>query len=108
MKKWTKIKVDKSIKPLHYSKRKQVELIIGNDYFVSFGNNYVHKCKLTKIDEARNPKQITIEIPIRPKSKDGFKDIDGTISHHWVSTHLIFADEIGLTPEEAVMNEMTF
>jgi DNA primase large subunit len=41
-------------------------------------------------------------------SKKGFIDRNGNISHHWVSTYTLFANEIGLTPEEAVINEVTF
>lgn len=51
--------------------------------------------------------RIVIEIPTRPISSKGFVDSNGNISHHWVSTHTLFADEIGQTPEEAVINEVT-
>jgi hypothetical protein len=108
MDKFTKIKVDKKIKPIHFLKRKTVELILGNDYFVSFGNHIAQHCTLTEISDIRDFQQITIDIPIKPRSKKGFKELDGTISHNWTSSHSIYADEIGLTPEEAVINEVTF
>jgi hypothetical protein len=108
MDKYSKIKVDKKVKPIHFLKRKPVELIIGNEYFVSFGNHNVSRCVLTEISELKDSNQITIDIPIKPRSKKGFIDTDGKISHIWTSRHSIFADEIGLTPEEAVINEVTF
>ncbi len=108
MDKFSKIKVDKKIKPIHFLKRKPVELIIGKVYFVSFGNHSANQCVLTEISELKDSNQITIDIPIKARSKKGFIDIDGEISHNWTSTHCIFADEIGITPEEAVINEVTF
>ena len=33
------IKVDSSVCPIHFSQRKPVKLVIGEDYYVSFGNN---------------------------------------------------------------------
>jgi hypothetical protein len=80
--------------------------MIGNNYYVSFGNNEVKRCKLIAIDENRDLNLITIEIPTKPESKNGFIDQNGTISHNWVKTHELFADELGLTPEEAVINQV--
>lgn len=105
MNQWDKIKVDKRIKPIHYKKRKPIRLTIGDKYYVSFGSNLVSRCTLIEIDIIKG--KITIEIPTRPKSPKGYKTIDGKISHHWVSTHVLFPDEIGLTPEEAVRNTVT-
>lgn len=105
MEKWDKIKVDKQIKPIHFKERKPVELIIGKEYYVSFGRNQARRCTLIEIDKEHG--RITIEIPIKPLSKKGYIDVNGDISHHWVSTHTLFPDEIGLTPEEAVVNEVT-
>lgn len=104
---WDIIKVDKKIKPIHYSLRTTVKLIVGNEYYVSFGSNKVKRCTLVEIDTEGGRTGITIEIPIKPDSKKGFIDSEGNISHHWVDTHHLFADEIGTTPEEAVINEVT-
>lgn len=105
MEKWDKIKVDKKIKPIHPRDRKTVELIIGKEYYVSFGSNKVSRCTLIEIDKEAD--RITIEIPVKPMSKKGYIDRNGEISHHWVDAHYLFPDEIGLTPEEAVINEVT-
>lgn len=109
MEKWDKIKVGKEIIPIPFLERKPVDLIIGKEYYVSFGNNIAKKCVLTKIhDDGISLKRITIDIPIKPRSKKGYINIDGELSHNWKSTHTLYADEIGLTPEEAVLHEVTF
>lgn len=108
MEKWMKIIVDKSVKPISIELRKEIPLNVGGDYFVSFGNNEVHRCILSEIIKLSDLKQIKIEIPIRPKSKNGFIDINGNLSHNWISSHIIYSNEIGLTPEEAVINGVTF
>jgi hypothetical protein len=105
MENWEKIKVDTKVKPIHYENRKPVELIIGKEYYVSFGQNQARRCKLIKID--KDPERITVEIKVKSKSQQGYIDVDGNIIHYWVSTHTLFPDEIGLTPEEAVINEVT-
>ena len=107
MEKWDKIKVDKSIKPINPSKRKIVDLIVGNEYYVSFGNNNVKRCKLIEIYKEGRRERIVIEVPVKPRSAKGFIDREGNISHHWADTFTLFADEIGNTPEEAVINEVT-
>lgn len=107
MEKWDIIKVDKKVKPIHYSLRNAIELIIGNEYYVSFGSNKVKRCTLIDIDKEEGRVGITIEIPVKPQSTKGFIDTNGNISHHWVDTHHLFADEIGITSEEAVIHEVT-
>ena len=84
------IKVDSSVCPTHFSQRKPVKLVIGKDYYVSFGNNEAHRCKLVDIPEMYQGQRIKIETPT-PR---------GSI------THILFADEIGTTPDEAVMNQV--
>lgn len=81
------IKVSSAIYPTHFSKRKPVKLVVGEDYYISFGNSKAHRCKLLEIERDR----ITVEI----------------VSKRGSTTHCLFADEIGTTPEEAVMNQMT-
>lgn len=103
-----RVRVDKSIKPIHFSKRIVPTLSVGGKYYVSFGNNNTYPCVLTEIfDENRCISSITIEIPCKPESKNGFIDSDGKISHHWVSRLTLKGDEIGLSREEAVINTVT-
>jgi len=95
-----KIKVDKKIKPIHNKLRKKFSLTIGVDYFISFGRNTVFPCKLTGVAD----NHIIIEIPEKPRSNKRYLELNGYTSHNCKSTHIIFRDEIGRTPEEAVIN----
>jgi len=105
MEKWEKIKVDEKIKPLHFERRKPVELIIGKEYYVSFGNNEAIGCTLYEIDEVEG--KINIVIMGNKMSEIEGMDSDGTMTPHEISAHSLFPDEIGRTPEEAVMNQVT-
>ena len=100
-----KIKVAAKIKPIHFKNRKPVELIIGNDYYVSFGMNEASKCTLAAIE--KDPEKIIIEIPDRATAQRGYIDSDGKFFYYTVSAHSLFPDEIGRTPEEAVINQVT-
>lgn len=86
------IKVDKAIAPLHYSKRTEPKLQVGAEYFVSFGNNVVYPCTLNEIIEG-TPRKIVIS-----------KYDNGKV----FGRHVLFSNEIGQTPEEAVLNSVTF
>lgn len=85
------IKVGSYTVPTPFSKRQPVKLVIGEEYYVSFGNHDAKRCKLLDIIDDRGPKQVKIEI----------------LSSRGSTIHILFADEIGTTPEEAVMNEVT-
>ena len=86
------IKVEKEITPVHYSKRKEPVLTVGADYYVCFGNNVVYPCTLKEILEGP-PKRIVIN-----------KYDNGKL----FGEHVLFSNEIGQTPEEAVINSVTF
>ena len=100
-----KIKVASKVKPLKTKDRIAPALIEGENYYISFGNNNVYSCKLVKILTERN--MVNIEIRTKPKSKKGYKDLNGEISHDWKSAHTVYMDEIGNTPENAVKNTVT-
>lgn len=86
------IRVDKQITPIHYSKRKEPVLQVGADYYVSFGNNIAYPCTLNEVIEG-SPKKIVIS-----------KYDNGKL----FGNHVLFSNEIGQTPEEAVRNSVTF
>lgn len=90
------IKVGNHIKPIHFKMRKESELIIGKDYYISFGMNKAIPCVLLNIiDNGKEiPKQV--QIGIKDNSQSGYGDIN-----------IVYSDEIGLTPEEAVINTRT-
>lgn len=86
------VTVSPQVKPIPFRERQAVELVIDRDYYVSFGSNQVNKCRLLEIRDNRGPRQVRIEI----------------LSMRGRTTHVLYADEIGTTPEEAVINEVTF
>jgi len=96
IKKDKQIKVANNVKPIHFKLRKEPELIVGNDYYVSFGMNKAIPCILLKI--INNGKEIfkEVHIGIKDNSQEGYGDI-----------RVVYSDEIGLTPEEAVINKKT-
>jgi hypothetical protein len=90
-----KVEVNKEIKPLDASKRKQPQLIIGNQYYVCFTAYDAYPCTLLEVlDDA----------------EDGLKHIKIAIKRNSETTrlseHHLFSDEIGRTPEEAVKNKV--
>ena len=94
------IKVDKKIKPLPFNERTKPELIIGGDYYVCFGHNKVRPCKLLAIPEdGKYGKRVLIDqIPplILKTARKGYPII--------IDCNVLYADEIGLTPIQAVQN----
>ena len=86
------IKVDKEITPIHYTKRTEPELRVGGDYFVCFGNNVAFPCTIKEIKEGRNKRVVITKY-------DNDKEF---------GEHVVFSNEIGVTPEEAVRNTATF
>lgn len=80
------IKVDKNVKSIHYSKRVTCDLVIGKKYYYSEGNNIAKECTLVAIYSEMN------KVAIKPKN--GLQKIR-------------FTDEIGETPEQAIINTMT-
>jgi hypothetical protein len=86
------IKVDKSITPIHYTKRTEPDLVLGGDYYVCFGDNVAFPCTLKEILGGRNKRVVITKY-----------DHDQRFGEH-----VVFSNEIGRTPEEAVINTATF
>jgi hypothetical protein len=78
------VKVDKKIKPIHFSNRNTPLLEIGNKYWISFGSN--------------KAKQGTL-VEVHPNNGVSVRFNNGVNG--------LFADELGLTPEQAVINQVT-
>lgn len=95
MQKVQKIKVDKGVKPLPYTKRYPVHLVVGKKYYVSFGNNIALSCVLDEIDERG---RLTVSVT-------RYVTLSGEVIN---SKHSLLPDEIGDTPEQAVLHEVTF
>lgn len=84
------IKVSKTVHPVHRNERKPFPLVIGETYYVCFGENKVRPCRL--VGFLHDGKFIRIEYNTR-----------------WhTHGHQLYPDEIGRTPEEAVINQVTF
>jgi len=86
------IKVDKEITPIHYTKRTEPVLTAGAGYYVCFGNNIAYPCTLKEIIEGRNKRVVITKYDNNQQSGE----------------HVLFSNEIGQTPEEAVRNTATF
>jgi hypothetical protein len=87
------IKVDKEITPIHYTQRAEPELKVGEDYYVCFGNNIAYPCTLKEILGTGRNKRVVIT---KYDNDQRFGE------------HVVFSNEIGRTPEEAVRNTATF
>jgi hypothetical protein len=98
-----KIKVDKRIKPIDNEFRKKIHLAIGSDYFVSFGRNVVFPCKLIGFADD----QLIIEIPEKPRSNQRYLELNVNKYRDSKATYIVRCDEIGGTPEEAVINTVS-
>lgn len=86
------IKVDIEITPIHYTKRTEPVLTPGADYYVCFGNNIAYPCTLKEIIEGRNKRVVITKYD----------------NNQRFGEHVLFSNEIGQTPEEAVQNTATF
>jgi len=86
------ISVNKSVKPIHITLRIAPKLIINDTYYVSFGKNEVSTCILIGIVDKEK-----IRVGIKNNSKIGYGDI-----------YIVNNNEIGTSPEEAVINEQVF
>lgn len=75
------IKVDKKIQPLHFEDRKAPEIRRGESYYVCFGHN---EAKLFTLIDVKGERVI--------------------IQNNSGETSVVYSDEIGRTPEEAVLN----
>lgn len=102
-----KVRVDKKVKPIHFKKRNIPALVVGGQYFVSFGCNDTYPCTLAEIITEYGRNEVRIEIPVRPRSKKGYIDRNGNRCHRWISSHILYAEEIALTREEAVINTVS-
>jgi hypothetical protein len=100
-----KIKVNSKIKPLKIKNRIKPTLEKDREYYISFGNNNAYPCRITEILQKQN--MVNINIKTKPMSKKGYIDLNGQVSHNWVSSHTIYMNEIGDTPENAVKNTVT-
>ena len=99
-----RIKVKGSIKPSPVKDRMKPSLYVGQPYYVCFGNNNAYPCELIEVINEFAETEVRIKIPQKSRSKKGFIDREGNRTQIGSSTHILYANEIGLTPEDAVKN----
>jgi RNA recognition motif-containing protein len=85
-----RVYVDEHISPLPKEQRTAPLLKIGGEFYVSFGSNGAYRCQVTDVikEEAKTKVKVVLP-PELPMLK---------------STPVLYEDEIGATPEEAVRN----
>lgn len=90
-----RIKV-KGVKPVPVEKRIKFDITVGLKYYISFEDNQVYPCILKEIITTLEPKQIKVVSQLNKLKKDG-----GAIFYN---EFIVYAHEIGRTPEEAAKN----
>jgi hypothetical protein len=77
------------VTPIHYKLRKQVELRIGDAYHFSFGEGKVERGEL---------------IGVTGEPGDPFKLVELKCGR---VVYRLYSDELGTTPEQAILNQVT-
>lgn len=95
-------KVSPKIKTVPKSQRITPELKTGKIYYVSFGGNWAYPCHISEI--VQEFAQTEVRIKIRVKEKNAYFRKNGPMTYDPYEEHLVYANEIGQTPEDAVRN----
>ncbi|KYG80407.1 hypothetical protein AWW67_09520 [Roseivirga seohaensis] len=90
------LKTEIDLRKIKNQTPKAPELIVGDQYFVSFSGKTVHPCKLIKINTEFERVSIDVEIELKDKLKSTEKTS---------LTYTLFTTEIGKTPVEAIINQ---
>lgn len=98
------IKVNSKIRTISRKERTEPELKLGSKYFVSFGTNYAYPCFLTAI--INEFEQTEVKIKVQIKENISYFRKDGQLAYYPFQEHLLYANEIGNTPEDAVRNSV--
>lgn len=96
-----KIKVPAGIRPITGSERIAPELEVGKGYYVCYGNNNVYRCRLSEIINEFAKTEVRILLPLKHSHRK-FIGQDGKWQYSEHEEMIVYADEIGSTPEEAV------
>lgn len=84
------VTVDEGISPLPKEKRKAPKLNIGGEFYVSFGSNSAYRCLVTEVLKEDLVTKVKVALPAQlPILK---------------TAPVLYDNEIGATPEEAVRN----
>ena len=85
------LKVSSKVKRQLWWNREPIKLIEGKTYYLSFGGHSVVPCTFLRYMEEYHGERILVEVE----------------RGRGICQHILFPDEIGRTPEEAVMREVT-
>lgn len=99
---WGKIKVPSKIKPILRKDRITPELKENNRYYICFGNNNVYPCRLLAVVNKFDQTEVKVQFRVKPRFAKFRKN--GITTYEPYVEHLVYANEIGETPEEAVRN----
>ena len=98
------VRVSKKIQPLLRFQRIEPILSPGGDYYISFGDNSAYPCKLLNVINEYSKTEVSVQIMC--KSRKMVRDAQGNKSRIYPMQHLVYATEIGITPEDAVRNSV--
>lgn len=96
------IRVSSKIKTILRKDRLVPELKIGNKYYVSFGTNCAYPCFLVEIINQFERTEIKIKIQVEDDL--AYFRRDGKLIYEPFQMHILYANEIGSTPENAIRN----
>ena len=80
------------------------ELILGNRYYVSFSNNNVYPCELIGVSNEFEETEVEVKFSLKPTARIRIIKIEKEMRNHVKIGHILYAKEIGSTPEQAVNN----
>jgi hypothetical protein len=99
-----RVKVKPSVKSLPWSQRITPDLKKAEKYYISFGNNWAYPCF---IDEIINEFALTeVRVKIQVKDQYAYFREKGRMTYDPYEERLVYANEIGKTPEDAVRNSV--
>lgn len=97
-----RIKVNRNIKSVPRANRITPELKMWSIYYVCFANNNVYPCRISEIIKEFDQTEVRIKISTKPKYS---KYRSGSqVIYNPFEEYLVYANEIGITPEDAVKN----
>lgn len=99
------IKVPASVTPLPSKKRRIPELFVDHQYYISFAGQSAYPCILK--DVIKEFDQIEVKVQLSMKvTKKGFLDSEGVRRYNRVQYNVVYANEIGCTPINAIENQV--
>jgi hypothetical protein len=100
------IRVRSSVKPLPKQARRPIELAFGEQYYVSFGANNAYPCRLIAILDEFSTREIKVAVDYKPQYCCWGRDENHQRIWYTSNEHILFPNEIGQSPEEAVRHEV--